>query len=115
MLLVVGTSARPAWRHDCAQAGGAPMKAISRLGIAAVAVGVMSSCGGLGDEGPYLDPNAVFEIQPQSAQLSPNKDNGSPWDQDDSIPDVTLRMWCTDGSSVQAEEVQSLTPEWHSG
>ncbi|MEW5848905.1 MAG: hypothetical protein AB2A00_08825 [Myxococcota bacterium] len=91
------------------------MKRLASLGLAAVAAGVTVSCGALGPSGPELDPNAVFEIQPISAVIASTKDNGDAWDPDNSPPDISMRMWCTDGSSVTAEEMETFEPRWTSG
>src|SRR5689334_15688612 len=91
------------------------MTRTSRLSL--IVAGGMSlwGCGALQGPGPELDPNIVFEIQPLEADISATTDTGSPWDPDRSPPEVTLRLWCPDGSSVASEEQEGFHPRWHSG
>lgn len=80
----------------------------------------LAACGGGGMVNmlTMVDPNSTWTVAASSAQINADE-GGSPWDIDNSAPDIVVRLKCpsSGGGSTTAEtpEVQSYTPSWSGG
>lgn len=94
--------------------GGTATTACGGGGGACVACGASLAC--LSNRTCGLDPNAIWRVQPLSAQIAPDN-NGSSWDGDGSPPDVFAGVGCpgTPDTSSATPSVESYTPTWSSG
>ena len=84
------------------------MKLQTLAAVFATAAALTTACG--------IDPNGIWKVQPVSAQITADN-SGSPWDLDNSAPDVFAALTCpgSPSTSTNTPSVESNSPTWTTG